>query len=773
MVEPVGGEGQGQEDPSARWSATNIAASALLGSRCAVQSLVGTVAEKLPVSSVKVFPRPQQTPSGELVFADRWGITRYQLRDYFDMCQQRDEWNDADNVRTFVEKFVIPETLGTGMGLALLLNIDAPKEVNLMISHTWEENARLFFEDVLERARDGEVLFVCFLALYQAAFAPCANVEAFLEDGAWHPVTIAKTMPAAFLVTWLDDDGNPTSRELPAQEIRRPRIRQWIIYQEEGFRNPMKHIFQDEGEARRKFSRMPRRHSRILVDQHGREVEHHVGMCNAALADVREHFKADWRAFEGDEPSLLQQIGDTVSNGPFASVINALLRTNGRMIVVTNDACPLYSRLWCVWEIYCASLNGIPVDFVRRGRLFSSSISLRDANCSNKNDRQQIKDAVVAKLVPTYGVTSSRLKKAQKVLALGGGILALPAGLPAAFFTGFLLHKLSNDKRDGWMRLESVVRVVAQKADMSSDIFASMQLERAVYQSYDVASGCSNGSEDVTEWVNHLMQGSGAADFTGGRCLYEVLGVSIAAGVGELVVLARGHEEIFVEKNAFGILKKYYDLRPFLTRAWSCEPPCFKVVKATYGSLRFPNRCCDVTEMVNQLIEEHGVRNFTGGRTLAQALDVSDPAIGEKKELIITALACHTEVFRTRKFSKFVNNKHFDLEKQGLEWHRNESGDLVERAVYKSMADPVKQVDVTDRVNVLCDENILSDFTRGEMLDHALGVDPAPGEAKELVLTLRRPFTRVLRDPVIEEETRKPVVFDLRSFFERTLLRHV
>lgn len=45
------------------------------------------------------------------------------------------------NVYELVKGYVIPWTCGTGMGYALLLNEDEPKEVNVMISHCFAENA--------------------------------------------------------------------------------------------------------------------------------------------------------------------------------------------------------------------------------------------------------------------------------------------------------------------------------------------------------------------------------------------------------------------------------------------------------------------------------------------------------------------------------------------------------------------------------------------------------------------------------------------------------
>lgn len=111
--------------------------------------------------------RPQLTPGGMAVEAPRWGISKAQLQELLQECREDAAWDATDNVRAFVQKFVEPRTAGTGMGLALLLNHQRPREVNLMVSHSWDENAQQFFEDVVRDMFDRDVAFICFLGLYQ------------------------------------------------------------------------------------------------------------------------------------------------------------------------------------------------------------------------------------------------------------------------------------------------------------------------------------------------------------------------------------------------------------------------------------------------------------------------------------------------------------------------------------------------------------------------------------------------------------------------------
>lgn len=121
----------------------------------------------LGMSRLEKLPHPQRTSAGSAVSAKYWGMTKAQVLEFFQACRQSDLWDDRDNVRAVVQKFVKPMTRGTGRGVAVTINSRSPLEVNTMISHCWDENAMNFFEDIGEAVKDDEVVFICFLALYQ------------------------------------------------------------------------------------------------------------------------------------------------------------------------------------------------------------------------------------------------------------------------------------------------------------------------------------------------------------------------------------------------------------------------------------------------------------------------------------------------------------------------------------------------------------------------------------------------------------------------------
>eukprot|EP00812_Abedinium_dasypus_P011919 NODE_545_length_1486_cov_445.815514.p1 GENE.NODE_545_length_1486_cov_445.815514~~NODE_545_length_1486_cov_445.815514.p1 ORF type:complete len:428 (-),score=147.61 NODE_545_length_1486_cov_445.815514:186-1349(-) len=68
-----------------------------------------------------------------------------------------------------------------------------------------------------------------------------------------------------------------------------------------------------------------------------------------------------------DEVNLQVTQGSTnASAGCFAQVLHTVSHNHGYMLVVSNAAVRgggggLYSRLWCVWEVYCAVRDGVPL----------------------------------------------------------------------------------------------------------------------------------------------------------------------------------------------------------------------------------------------------------------------------------------------------------------------------------------------------------------------------------------------------------------------------
>merc|ERR1712166_119406 len=88
-------------------------------------------------------------------------------------------------VREFVQEVVVPATRGRGMGYSLLTNQQSPKQVQSMVSHSWEEGVlELFF--ALKTVVHGQMdqgLFICFLSIYQKE--PDDNVGPSIGEQLW------------------------------------------------------------------------------------------------------------------------------------------------------------------------------------------------------------------------------------------------------------------------------------------------------------------------------------------------------------------------------------------------------------------------------------------------------------------------------------------------------------------------------------------------------------------------------------------------------------
>jgi len=73
-------------------------------------------------------------------------------------------------------------------------------------------------------------------------------------------------------------------------------------------------------------------------------------------------FFAIYQNEDGVGPTIAEQLGVDVVCGPFAQVIDKLRpgicgRPSGKMVVITNKECALYTRMWCVWEMYVALIR--------------------------------------------------------------------------------------------------------------------------------------------------------------------------------------------------------------------------------------------------------------------------------------------------------------------------------------------------------------------------------------------------------------------------------
>ena len=108
-------------------------------------------------------------PQWREVWPQEWGITLQQCRNLMAAVRSSTEhsWSSDYSVEDLVRFYIKPWTAGTGLGYSLLANYHAPKEVNVMVSHAWKENAQDFFGTLERSCSEDDVMYICFLANYQ------------------------------------------------------------------------------------------------------------------------------------------------------------------------------------------------------------------------------------------------------------------------------------------------------------------------------------------------------------------------------------------------------------------------------------------------------------------------------------------------------------------------------------------------------------------------------------------------------------------------------
>mmetsp|Transcript_55798 Transcript_55798/g.129960 ORF Transcript_55798/g.129960 Transcript_55798/m.129960 type:complete len:626 (-) Transcript_55798:155-2032(-) len=110
------------------------------------------------------FPQPQACDGGQ-TWPQHWGLTRGQCRELLTRLRAEPGWSPTVSVSELVAGYLAPWTRGTGMGYALLQNRKAPKEPNVLVSHSWSANAEELLEAVLCSTGRHDVLFIAALSL--------------------------------------------------------------------------------------------------------------------------------------------------------------------------------------------------------------------------------------------------------------------------------------------------------------------------------------------------------------------------------------------------------------------------------------------------------------------------------------------------------------------------------------------------------------------------------------------------------------------------------
>mmetsp|Transcript_86939 Transcript_86939/g.243659 ORF Transcript_86939/g.243659 Transcript_86939/m.243659 type:complete len:472 (-) Transcript_86939:120-1535(-) len=112
------------------------------------------------------------------------------------------------------------------------------------------------------------------------------------------------------------------------------------------------------------------------------------GLWICALAILQKNIDSD---SQGAGPTIGEQLGDDILDGPFAIVV----RQAKRMLVVQTREAPVYDRLWCVLELYQAIQTNVEVRLLGMWTWAASrNISPRDALCYDQGDADKIRSAI-------------------------------------------------------------------------------------------------------------------------------------------------------------------------------------------------------------------------------------------------------------------------------------------------------------------------------------------------------------------------------------------
>lgn len=323
-------------------------------------------------TSGRVWSAKPQCVDGTDVWPTQWGITRDQIKALLVRLREDTQWDSGNNVYQLVQDFVIPWTQGTGLSYALLANKDCPKEVNVMVSHAWGENAQEFLEALVRSTDRGDVLFICALSLYQA------------EDDAGP--SIADQLGS-------NTDHSPFNRVLHHIQTRGQQ-EGWAFRWREVLRNLPDWFL---------FFAMCSFYAPTLIYK-----------CIPSFRECATTVNPQslfFFLFQGDESWQWTPGANlpTIASFPFhlsfalvnfALAVAIALYANlgdiyqGRMLVVPNRECDVYSRLWCVYEIFVASNLGVSVQLART-LARAGRVSSRSATCAFADDEARIKVAIV------------------------------------------------------------------------------------------------------------------------------------------------------------------------------------------------------------------------------------------------------------------------------------------------------------------------------------------------------------------------------------------
>jgi len=330
--------------------------------------------------------RPQLLRRGDVaggdieMWPDRWGMSHAQVKYFLAECQTDRDWHGSYSMYDVVDKYVKPRTAGTGLGLALLQNQTDPLEVNVMVSHAWAENAEEFVKALELSVSEVDVLFICAFSLYQC------------QDGA-----------GPSIVEQLGSHASESPFHRILEHIRGAGRRFGVLWRWEAYLRAIPGLLALMAVT---WLYLPLVTAGCIPTMHNE-----LGfVCyrSTDTDDIQRGFilgalSGKWIANGASDQDTPLWVDPSLSFtfclicGGAALVVYALIRIctpyHGRMLVVPNRECDLYTRLWCMYEIFIASTMSVPMELTH-SLAKAGGCSSREATCGSIEDTERIRGEI-------------------------------------------------------------------------------------------------------------------------------------------------------------------------------------------------------------------------------------------------------------------------------------------------------------------------------------------------------------------------------------------
>mmetsp|Transcript_5064 Transcript_5064/g.11864 ORF Transcript_5064/g.11864 Transcript_5064/m.11864 type:complete len:855 (-) Transcript_5064:88-2652(-) len=321
-------------------------------------------------------PRAQgQVVDGNPVWPEQWGITRAQCRALLQRLRDDPRWDSRNNVYTLVSDFLVPWTRGTGMSYALFENRSHPQDVNVMVSHSWGENAEEFLASVCRSTNNWDGMFIYALSMYHAedAIGPSIKEQCgqSLEEGPCHKALehIRERGHTSRCCWRWHNCGHSVAVLflLLALVVFYTPIIMWGCV--------------------------------LSIDGEQCFAKRRCASCGTRQAELTTH----WKALQPANNSLFDEV---IARGAYPATAFCILvavilwlclwrccNYRGRLLAVPGFNSQLYRRLWCMYEVSTAATLGVPVVFAD-SLAWAGRCSSRQAACTEQADRENIRKTI-------------------------------------------------------------------------------------------------------------------------------------------------------------------------------------------------------------------------------------------------------------------------------------------------------------------------------------------------------------------------------------------